>query len=125
MSDSNIRQIRRFPAELWDIQRDRSTDWRAHSNCVGQSTLFFSLPFERPEARVKRERKALALCADCEVCGPCREFARQNGEYGVWGAENEADRVRAGVTLVAATGVARRRGHPGTGPVPDFRKDLQ
>ena len=75
-----------------------------------------SVAVGRPEAREKRERKALALCAECEVCGPCREFARQNHEYGLWGAENEADRVRAGFSLPAPVGVRYSRWRPVSNP---------
>ena len=64
--------------------------------CKGQANVMFAGPGERPPARIAREAIARALCAQCAHTTLCREFARQNGEYGFWGGESEAERTAAG-----------------------------
>jgi WhiB family redox-sensing transcriptional regulator len=39
---------------------------------------------------------------------PCREFARENHEYGYWGGENEEDRHLLGYTVAAPIGIRAR-----------------
>jgi len=70
--------------------------WSSRAACTGQTVLFFGTPSERPEARVVRELKASLVCSACPVVAPCREWAREHGEYGYWGGESEEARVAAG-----------------------------
>lgn len=84
------------------------TDWRAEANCTGRTFLFFAPKAERPQARDRREAKAARLCAACPVRDECREFARDNHEYGFWGGESEEERHRAGYTISAPIGVRSR-----------------
>ena len=84
-------------------------DWMENADCVGRSELFFPIQFERPNIRHDREAKAREICHGCHSVEPCRDFAREHGEYGVWGGENEEERVQAGVRLNAPLGVRQRR----------------
>lgn len=83
--------------------------WVIHSICKGQTHLFFPPPGERPEARVRREAKAKLICGKCPVLEPCREYARQEREHGVWGGENEEERAAAGFRAIAPIGLRSRR----------------
>lgn len=83
--------------------------WRTLGQCSGLSNLFFAPPAERPQTRFRREQAARALCATCPVKSVCRDYARSNHEYGVWGGENEEERVRSGAHLSAPLGVRRAR----------------
>lgn len=82
--------------------------WMDDAVCKGQTTLFFPPRAERPQARVRREAKARRLCMSCPVMGECREFARNNHEYGYWAGESEEDRHLAGYTVSAPIGVRAR-----------------
>jgi WhiB family redox-sensing transcriptional regulator len=103
---------------MTDLRSDRSSldelvsasgdEWREHANCTGKLHLFFAKKAERPQARERREAKAAALCAECPVRIPCRDFARENREYGFWGGESEEERHLAGYTMVAPIGVRAR-----------------
>ena len=88
-----------------------STDdnWRDQANCTGQLHLFFAKKAERPQARARREAKANALCSECPVVEPCREFARSNREYGFWAGESEEDRHLLGFTVSAPIGLRARK----------------
>jgi len=83
-------------------------NWRANAACAGRGKLFFGKPSERPEARERREAKARALCAECDVILQCREAARSRAEYGLWGGESEEDRFVAGVAVGDPAGLRRR-----------------
>jgi WhiB family redox-sensing transcriptional regulator len=83
-------------------------DWTQFANCKGKTKLFFAPKAERPQARERREAKAKSLCAGCNVKTPCKEFARNNHEYGLWGGENEEERHLAGYTMAAPIGVRSR-----------------
>lgn len=80
-------------------------DWREFANCKGKLHLFFAKRSERPQARARREAKAMALCAACPVVEPCRDFARTNREYGFWAGESEEDRHLLGYTVTAPIGL--------------------
>ena len=80
-------------------------DWTQFANCKGKTKLYFAPKAERPQARERREAKARALCNACMVKETCREFARENREYGLWGGENEEERHLAGYTIAAPIGV--------------------
>jgi WhiB family transcriptional regulator, redox-sensing transcriptional regulator len=89
-----------------DGPRREATDdrWMADAACVGQTDLFFPVYAERPQARAKREQDASALCAACPVRVTCRQYGREQHEYGIWGGENEEERVLAGYSLIAPIG---------------------
>jgi WhiB family transcriptional regulator, redox-sensing transcriptional regulator len=82
--------------------------WMAKGHCQGQSALFFPPLAERPDSRNRREAAAKSICAECPVQVPCRTFGRIHHEYGVWGCENEEERVQAGYRLNAPVGVRKR-----------------
>jgi WhiB family redox-sensing transcriptional regulator len=83
--------------------------WMEQAACKGKTALFFPTYAERPQARQRREAKALALCARCPVQQVCREWGRQQHEYGIWGGENEEERVLAGYSLIAPIGTRNIR----------------
>lgn len=83
-------------------------DWRERANCKGNTRLFFPPKAERPQARERREVKAQRLCSECPVSEPCRQFARENHEYGFWASESEEERHLAGFTVAAPIGVRSR-----------------
>jgi len=79
--------------------------WREKSNCIGKRNLFFAPNSERPQARIRRENKAGTLCKSCPAMIDCRQFARENHEYGFWGGENEEQRHLAGYKVIAPIGI--------------------
>jgi WhiB family redox-sensing transcriptional regulator len=83
-------------------------DWREVASCKGQTRLFFAPKAERPQARARREAKALRLCSACPVQSQCQLFARENREYGYWAGESEEERHLAGFTVAAPIGVRAR-----------------
>jgi WhiB family redox-sensing transcriptional regulator len=87
-------------------------DWTQFANCKGKTHLFFAPKAERPQARARREAKARSLCDKCVVAQTCKEFARVNHEYGLWGGESEEERHLAGFTIAAPVGLrgAKYRG---------------
>ena len=82
--------------------------WTANAACCGQNELFFAPAGERPETRMVRETKARAVCATCTVLTPCREWARENREYGFWGGESEEERAAAGYRVDMPVGRVAR-----------------
>ena len=70
--------------------------WFDQAACKNQTNLFFPVYNERPQAKFKRESKALAICKQCPVVDSCRDYARKNLEYGIWGAETEEQRIALG-----------------------------
>ncbi|MEI7547433.1 MAG: WhiB family transcriptional regulator [Actinomycetota bacterium] len=91
------------------VQRIITDDrWMSEAACRGLTHLFFPTPAERPQARERREGTARQVCRSCEMHGPCREFARANHEYGLWGGESEDERHAAGFRLIAPIGVRAR-----------------
>lgn len=90
------------------VVRRTDRDWMEDAACKGRTKLFFAPRAERPQARERREAKARRLCASCPVLEPCREFARQNHEYGYWAGENEEERHLAGFTVSAPIGIRAR-----------------
>lgn len=93
-------------AELFDYDYD--TPWQDYAACKGRTRLFFPPKAERPQARARREAKAQKLCDACPVQAPCRDYARNNREYGFWAGESEEDRHLAGFTVSAPIGVRAR-----------------
>ena len=45
---------------------------------------------------------------ECKVLDTCREFARENHEYGFWGGESEEDRAAAGFRVDMPVGRVAR-----------------
>ena len=78
--------------------------WTAFASCRGRSDLFFPRRGERPERRDRREAAARALCQECPVRDMCRDWARRNREYGLWGGESERERAAAGYRPTVAGG---------------------
>lgn len=83
--------------------------WVKKAICVGNSSLFYPYDGERPLSRDKRERKAKSICFNCPVIKECRDYARVNAEFGIWGGENEEDRYLAGYNLPRYSGVTINR----------------
>ena len=83
--------------------------WMADAECRGLSHLFYAPLKERPDSRLRREATAKSICEDCPSRIQCRDHGRENHEYGVWGGENEEERVAAGFRLNAPIGVRVRR----------------
>ena len=103
-------------AEILDEYIDPALEWREFAVCKGQLSLFFARKAERPQARARREAKALRLCTVCVVRAHCQHAARENHEYGYWAGESEEDRHLAGYTVTAPIGVrARLAVQQGTG----------
>ena len=95
--------------EIPDLETPtRGDDWREYAACRGRLELFFGKVAERPQARARREAKAAKLCDACVVRQPCRQFARENREYGFWGGESEDERHAAGFRLIAPIGIRAR-----------------
>lgn len=83
-------------------------DWMPNGSCRGKSDLFFAPFAERPEARVRREAQARAICQLCDSVDQCRNYARTNRELGFWGGESEAERASAGFAPTTPI-IGRRR----------------
>jgi WhiB family redox-sensing transcriptional regulator len=82
--------------------------WARQGNCRGSSQLFFAPARERPERRAVRESRARGLCEACPVLRTCRDWARDNREYGFWGGESEEDRAAAGFRVAIPIGDVAR-----------------
>ena len=101
-----------------DLHGPAHLDRRAAA-CRGQNELFFAPAGERPETRSVREAKARAVCTTCAVLTPCRQWARENREYGFWGGESEEERAAAGYRVDMPVGrVARYPKGDGTPVAP-------
>ena len=85
-----------------------TTSWMERGRCGGSGELFFAPFAERPEARVRREAQARAICESCDVLVACRSYARMNRELGFWGGESESERAEAGFAPTTPI-VGRRR----------------
>lgn len=83
-------------------------DWSSQAACKGMTHLFFPAEAERPQSRERRELHARQVCGSCVVQASCRDFARDQHEYGFWGGESEDERHTAGYRLVAPIGVRAR-----------------
>jgi len=78
--------------------------WMERAICGGHTELFFAPHAERPPARLRREAAARQVCMRCPVRLDCRDHARFNLEYGLWGGESEAERAEAGYAVPAPIG---------------------
>jgi len=99
-------------AEHLEYEANVSPEWRDEAMCTGQLTLFFAKKAERPQARARREAKAVKLCQQCPVIEQCKSFARENREYGFWAGESEEDRHLLGFTVSAPIGIRARLSSP-------------
>ena len=70
--------------------------WYEDAPCRGKSRLFYPPPNESAGDRAIRERYAAVVCATCDAKVACRDWAREQHEFGYWGGENEAARTAAG-----------------------------
>ena len=70
--------------------------WINEAACIGLTSIFFPPISERPQATERREARARAICNRCPVFNQCRQYARENGEYGFWAGENEYHRAVEG-----------------------------
>ena len=93
----------------------QATDWMIRGRCGGASEYYFAPFAERPEARVRREARARAICSDCPVVVECRDYARTNRELGFWGGESESERAEAGfppsTPIIGRKRIAEQRAH--------------
>lgn len=103
----SVHEVAAHPSTSEGNETDRN--WRDRANCKGSTTLFFAKKAERPQARARREEKAQRLCDACGVQTECREFAREQREYGFWAGESEEDRHLLGYTVSAPIGIRARR----------------
>lgn len=88
---------------------DQERSWMRDAACIGYSSLFFAPVAERPQARARREAKALKLCMRCEHRLECRDYARDHREFGYWGGENEEERTIAGFAVPNPIGARRKQ----------------
>lgn len=70
--------------------------WYADAPCRGKSGLFYPTANEPASSRIARERRAAVVCAGCDARLACRDWAREQREFGYWGGESEAARTAAG-----------------------------
>jgi WhiB family redox-sensing transcriptional regulator len=82
--------LKRLPKPLMDVY-----EWQYDGLCMGlESSVFFSPDAERGAAKLMRERRAKAICAECPVIEQCRDHALSAREaYGVWGGLSADDRA--------------------------------
>lgn len=97
--------VRVAVVEIVITRRQTDDVWMNKGACRGMTHLFFPSTAERPQARERREAAAREVCASCNVRTTCREFARENHEYGLWGGESEDERHEAGYRLIAPIGI--------------------
>ncbi len=74
-----------------------SAEWQTRAACRGpQSSVFFPPPVaECKEDRTERERRAKAICGQCNVIEECLDYALRIREpHGIWGGLNEQERRR-------------------------------
>lgn len=88
--------------------------WFDTAACKGQTELFFPpATYEKHDKRLRREAQACAICETCPVLIACRGWAREHREIGVWGAETDEQRIRAGYPSGAVGGDVVRRARTG------------
>jgi WhiB family redox-sensing transcriptional regulator len=107
-ADNEFRGYFVAAVEIISTRELTDDDWMERAACKGLTHLFFPTPAERPQARERREATAREVCASCSVQAMCRDFARDQHEYGFWGGESEDERHAAGFRLIAPIGVRAR-----------------
>lgn len=98
-----------MPSQFEQFLGNVRRDWLDDAGCVGYGSLFFPSNAERPQARARREGKARLICLRCDVRLRCRDFAREQREFGFWGGENEEERTLAGFAVPNPIGARRRQ----------------
>ncbi|WP_373429209.1 WhiB family transcriptional regulator [Streptomyces sp. V4I23] len=69
------------------------------------------LIFHPLEGDTRRPASAVALCHGCPVTSECRQWAREHGEFGIWGGETDDER-KAVRYRSRAKGAARSKPQP-------------
>ena len=84
--------------------------WSEHAACKGSLHIFYGEDNHQSEKRKIRVQKAKSICFICPVLKECRDYARSNAEFGIWGGEDEEERYLAGSPMppYATASVARR-----------------
>ena len=103
----------RARVRLPQAHKDTAPIWRAPETvaCRGADiSLFYRAEGEKPEARDKRARRAVALCQACHARDECLEAAMDEekdggGRHGIRGGLTEAERK----TLQATRATRARR----------------
>ena len=85
------------PAKPWQSGTNESFNGKSRDECLG-------VEWSRP----RREAQAKGVCESCSANPSCRQYARTNHEYGLWGGESEDERHAAGFRLIAPIGVRAR-----------------
>ncbi len=75
------------------IAVETSQAWRAHAACKGKPVEWWFPDYNQHTGALAR--RARAICATCPVTEPCRAFAEQHNERGIWGETLTATRVAA------------------------------
>ena len=65
--------------------------WMAQGACRGVDTSIF-FPEKNEPALIQKMKQCRAICAECPVLEPCREYALTYERMGFWGGMSEKDR---------------------------------
>ncbi len=82
--------------------------WTADASCQGRASCSSRPPVSDPRPASLRESQARSVCTSCPVMRQCRDWARENREYGFWGGESEEDRAAAGFRVDMPVGRVAR-----------------
>jgi DNA-binding CsgD family transcriptional regulator len=77
--------------------------------CTTVDPEIFHAPFgERTDSpsAYARINRAVDTCLSCPQMLPCRDWARERHEWGIWGGETDDERTAAGFAPLAATVIA-------------------
>ena len=67
----------------------RLLDFAEQAACASADTELF---FPVSGWHAKQVAKAKAVCAQCPVQSACHQWAREQGEHGIWGGTTESER---------------------------------
>jgi len=98
-TDARRRDRRLVPAigrQMLPHPTTEAWSWLLNARCRGSDTdVFFTRDGERPDAARRRQQRAIACCARCEVVAECGDYAlRYQEPWGVWGGLSESERRR-------------------------------
>jgi hypothetical protein len=66
-----------------------SLDWQLRAACRGNETPFFGPDDETRRERNLRVKQAAAICINCPVWRPCRQYSQDTRvKFGVWGGRD-------------------------------------
>ena len=84
--------------------------WHKDAACKGSLHIFYAEDNHNHEKKRIRLQKAKSICSTCPVLKECKDYARNNAEFGFWGGEDEEERYLAGspVPQYVTVSVARR-----------------